>query len=242
MKIGVMGDVHANLDALKAVLEALDRADVDHILCAGDIVGYGACPRECIDVIRERGIVCVKGNHDEYATQLGADWRIHPDARTVIHWTQKQLTKNYLEWLANLPRLARFEDIEVVHSSYVWWPRWSYVINQRTAVGNFMFQVNRISFNAHTHVPVFVAHQEQQAPRLEILHNMFLPRKQRLLLGVGSVGQPRDGDPRACCLVYDSARKSVRVLRVRYDIDAAQARVRNAGLPDDLARRLAAGR
>lgn len=242
MKIGIIGDIHANLDALLAVLEALDSVSVDAILCTGDVVGYGACPRECIDIIRELEIPCAQGNHDEYTSQVGQDWLIQPDARIVIHWNQEVLPESSIEWLAALPRVVEFEGMEILHSSHVWWPEWPYVINDRTAVENFLFQASRLTFNGHSHVPLCVSHLPGKRPHLGLLRNMFLPRKQRLLIGVGSVGQPRDGDPRTACVVYDSQEDSIRILRVPYDIAAAQQRIRKAGLPEELGNRLAVGR
>lgn len=241
MRIGIIGDIHANLEALSAVLEALDESSIDQMLCAGDVVGYGASPGECIELVREREIPTVKGNHDEYTCQIGADWHIHPHARTVILWNQQALDQGCLDWLESLPRIIRFEDVQVVHASHTLWPPWPYVMNPKTAVASFLFQSSRISFNAHSHVPVYVWHQSRKRPEVEMLRNMFLPRKHRVLIGVGSVGQPRDGDPRACCVIYDSAEKSVRIMRVPYDIERAQAKIREAGLPDELARRLEEG-
>ncbi len=241
MKIGFLGDIHSNIDALKAVLQALDENGVDKIFCTGDIVGYGAAPAECIDLIRERNIPCVKGNHDEYTTQLGADWLIQPDARTVIHWTQEVLGDSYINWLAQLPRVIEFKNISILHASHVWWPRWPYVINEKAAINNFIFQSSRISFNGHSHVPLCVSWRVNERPELEWLKNMFVPRKQKLLIAVGSVGQPRDGDPRACCVIYDTTQHSLRIVRIAYDIAAAQKKILEAGLPDTLARRLDSG-
>ncbi len=242
MKVGIIGDVHGNVDALLSVLEALEKAGVDQVLCTGDVVGYGACPRECIDIIRELEIPCAKGNHDDYTTQVGADWHIQPHAKEVIRWNQDVLADEYLVWLLDLPRIVHFEGIEVVHSSHVWWPEYPYVINETAAVQSFLFQSCRISFNGHTHVPIYVSHQPGQRPQLDLLRNMFLPRTQRMLISVGSVGQPRDGDARACSVIYDVGAQAVRILRVPYDVESAQSRIVRAGLPEELAARLAAGR
>ena len=241
MKIGIIGDIHANIDALRAVLAAFEQEGVEQILCTGDVVGYGASPCECIDLLRERNIPTVKGNHDEYVTQIGADWRIRPDAKAAILWTQGVLTDSYMKWLTELPRILHFKNFAVLHSSHVWSPQWPYVTSERAAINNFMFQDVRISFNGHSHLPLCISHEKRHRPRLEMLRNMFMPRKRRLLIGVGSVGQPRDGDPRSCCVIYDTSEMSLRILRVPYDIAAAQKRIRDAGLPADLADRLLVG-
>jgi predicted phosphodiesterase len=241
MRIGIIGDIHGNIDALTAVLLALDRLNVSSILCTGDIVGYGACPKECIDLIRELAIPSVKGNHDTYTTEKDGHWIIRPEAREVILWNQKHLPADHIEWLRKLPRRLEFDGIAVVHASNVWHPEWPYVINERTAVHNFLFQRNQVCFNGHTHVPVCVLHQPGRRVELDRLRNMFLPRRSRVLIGVGAVGQPRDEDPRAAAVVYNTQDRSVRLLRVPYDVEAAQSRIIKAGLPRKLADRLAIG-
>lgn len=241
MKIGIFGDIHGNIDALTAVLDAFGHADVDRMLCTGDVVGYGACPKECIDIVRELDIPTVRGNHDEYTTEFGGDWRIREEAKHVIRWNQQQLPPGHIEWLAKLPRSYVFEDFIVVHSSLAWCPDWPYVLNQRTAIHSFLFQDQQLCFNGHSHVPICARHQDGTRPQIDLLRNFFVPRTQKVLIGVGSVGQPRDGDPRSCAVIYDTEQKSIRLLRIPYDVEAAQARIFRAGLPESLALRLAVG-
>ena len=242
MRLAILGDIHGNLEALRAVLRELDSQDIDQILCTGDIVGYGASPGPCIDLIREREIPSVRGNHDAYATEEGTDWRIQPNARTVILWTREQLTDDQRAWLAALPRVIRIETTEVVHSSHVWWPKWAYVLTHRRAIANFLFQSVRVSFNGHSHVPLCVAHQPDEFPSIELLNgSVSLDQGCRFLIGVGSVGQPRDRNPHACCAVYDSDAETVGMVRVPYEIKVAQKKITEAGLPKELARRLRKG-
>jgi diadenosine tetraphosphatase ApaH/serine/threonine PP2A family protein phosphatase len=115
------------------------------------------------------------------------------------------------------------------------------VINEQSAIENFLFQTTRIGFNAHSHVAVYASHREKKRPKMHLLRNMFLPRNQRLLIGVGSVGQPRDGNPRAAAVIYDASRQSVHLVRVAYDVDAAARQIAAAGLPEQLAQRLRTG-
>ena len=204
MHYAIVADIHANIDAFRAVLDALSRTDVDQIICAGDVVGYGACPQECIDILRERKIPTVMGNHDEYTTQVGADWMIRPQAREVIHWNQEHLSEDSIEWLAALPRRLDGDGFCVVHSACTRVPDWAYVLSERAAVQHFLFQPSPLCFNGHSHVPIHVSHSEGKKPLLRLLNTMVLPRQHRTLIGVGSVGQPRDGDPRATCVLYDS--------------------------------------
>ncbi len=243
MKLGILGDIHGNLAALQAVLEAFDTEGVEKIFCAGDVVGYGPQPRECIELVRERKIECAMGNHDEYVTQLGRDdWRITEDAKIAIVWTQNILSSKELQWLACLPRLVRYKGVEILHGSHVPSPRWRYVLNERTAAENFLFQNNLLTFNGHTHLPLLVKHRSGSAPVLTHLRSFYVRPGQRFLVGVGSVGQPRDQDPRACAVVYDTESDHIRLLRVPYDIDATRKRIREAGLPESLAVRLAIGK
>jgi len=241
MRIGIFGDIHGNIDALTAVLDALGLAGIDKMLCTGDVVGYGACPGECVGILRELDIPTVRGNHDEYTTQIGHDWRIREEAKTVIRWNQGHLPESSLQWLGALPRAICFEGVTVVHSSLAWHPNWPYVLNQRTAIHNFLFQDTQLCFNGHSHVPICARHQDGKRPHIDLLRNFMIPRKQKILVGVGSIGQPRDGDPRASAVVYDTDQKSLRLLRIPYDVEAAQARIFRAGLPECLALRLALG-
>jgi diadenosine tetraphosphatase ApaH/serine/threonine PP2A family protein phosphatase len=242
MLTAVFGDIHGNYEALTAVLQALGTLKVERLFCTGDVVGYGASPRECIELIRDLGIACVRGNHDDYTTRSdGREWRIRPEAAEVIYWTRSQLGKDHLEWLRALPYVHREEEFTLVHASHVYTPPWPYILNERTAIQNFLFQPLLLSFCGHSHVPVYVVHRAGHRPELELLRNILLPRRHKAAIGVGAVGQPRDNDPRACVVLYDTVVRSIRILRVAYDVEGAQRRIRRAGLPEDLADRLALG-
>lgn len=242
MLTAVFGDIHANYEALTAVLQALSDLRVGRLFCTGDVVGYGASPRECIELLQGLGVTCVRGNHDDYTSHTdGREWRIRPEAREAITWTRSQLGAEHLAWLHSLPYVHRDEDFSLVHASHVYTPQWPYILNERAAIQNFLFQPGHLSFCGHSHVPVYVVHRAGHRPELELLRNVLLPRRHRVAVGVGAVGQPRDNDPRACAVIYDSAVRSVRVVRVPYDVVGAQRRIRLAGLPEDLADRLALG-
>lgn len=242
MQIAIFGDVHGNIEALTAVLQTLSNLGVEEMYCTGDIVGYGASPRECLELIRDLGIPSVRGNHDDYTTHSdGREWRIRPEAREVILWNRSQLALEHIEWLQTLPFVHREPGFTLVHASHAYVPQWPYILNERAAIHNFLFQPGDLCFCGHSHVPVYVAHKPGRRPRLDLLHNALLPRRQTVTIGVGAVGQPRDNDPRACVVLYDAEVRSVRVVRVAYDVEGAQQRIRSAGLPDDLAERLALG-
>ncbi|MFW5803316.1 MAG: metallophosphoesterase family protein [Verrucomicrobiota bacterium] len=245
MRLAVLSDIHGNAQSLRAVLAMLDEQSVDRYVCSGDVVGYGPSPAECIDIIRERQIRCVMGNHDEYVTQQGAQdsWKIRDDAKESILWTQSVLSAESVNWLAALPMMIDAGPFQVVHASPLYWPRWRYITNPDKAAPAFLFQKSRIAFNGHTHLPILAAHRRGHPPVVTRLKSGRLPPSgEKFLIGVGAVGQPRDKDPRASVVLIDSETLDLRHLRVPYDFGETQRRIRQAGLPQTLADRLAEGR
>ncbi len=242
MKIGIISDIHANLAALQAVLEVLDREGCIKILCSGDIVGYGPQPRECLELVRERGILCVRGNHDDMMVSSARFKKLRDDVRNATQWTRTQLTDEQRRWLGSLPISLHYGGLELVHASHVLRPEWQYVIDHRSMAANFIFQSAPLAFNGHSHVPLLTLHKHGERPRMVELRDMQLPPHYRYMINVGSVGQPRDRNPMASFATYETRDRRVKPWRVRYDIDATQACIRAAGLPESLALRLAEGR
>ena len=242
MKFAIISDIHANYEALRAVLEVIHGLRIEHIYCAGDIVGYGPDPGRCIDLVRECGIVCVQGNHDEAVAQGHPREQMLPEAESAVYWTHAQLDADQVQWLAGLPHRVETDFFQVVHASAAPNPPWLYVVDEESALLNFLFQDVPLVFNGHTHVPLQVRHASGRRPQLALLHSQLLPRRHRLLVGVGAVGQPRDGDPRAAFVVYDARSKFLQLRRVAYDFSRTQARILAAGLPEMLAKRLTIGR
>jgi len=241
VKIGIISDIHANLPALQATLDVLKQEQCVKILCAGDVVGYGPHPRQCIEIVRELRIPCVKGNHDFWVTEDARAWGISADARAAAEWTRTVLSAEDLAWLAALPRTIQYGSIEVVHASLAWRPQWAYVTQQKIALVHFLFQRTTCCFHGHSHVPQVTEHQHGQRPTFRPVHDGALPAGKRVLINVGAVGQPRDSDPRACCAVYQVRENSIRLLRIPYDVAAVQQDMRAAGLPDRLVERLGKG-
>jgi len=244
MRTGVIGDIHANLAAFEAVLACLESEGVDFIICTGDIVGYGPSPKECIRIMREREIPTVLGNHDHYVTLL-MDPRLDkldPDTRSVIEWTQGQLDMDELRWVAQLPLKLEYEPFTVIHGSLA--PKhWTYLVNERAIAEHFQYQNTPLGFGGHSHLPVVGVQVPGHTPEVTFLRNMLLPVQDcKVLVNVGSVGQPRDVDPRAACGIYDDADQRIIPLRVEYDIAATQALMRQAGLPERFAVRLELGK
>ncbi len=239
-KYAILGDIHANGEALCAVLEDARTAGVDTYVCVGDIVGYNASPAECLEKIRGLCVAVVRGNHDHYVAYDECLEDFHPLAANVIDWTRQQLTTEQIQYLRNL-RLSRMVDgFTIVHSTLDMPEKWGYVIDVLDAAANFNYQTSSVCFHGHTHVPVIFERQ----PR--VVRNSFstchLTLGHKYFVNTGSVGQPRDGDPRASYVVYEPSERRVELRRVPYDIAAAQRKIMEAGLPERLARRLEHGK
>lgn len=242
MKIGFISDIHANFKALQAVLAALAEEDCVKILCCGDIVGYGPAPKTCLEIIREGNIPCVRGNHDDMMLSISQAADLRKDVRESLQWTHAQLSTDEREWLGTLPMFRDYPPFSIVHSSNVLSPPWLYAIDVKGVMANFLFQRRQVTFNGHSHVPMLATHERGQRPLINRFSKAVLAHQYRYLLNVGSVGQPRDRDPRASYAVYDTTDGAVYLRRVEYDIAATQAAIRTAGLPEKLATRLEQGR
>ncbi|MGN0855435.1 MAG: metallophosphoesterase family protein [Kiritimatiellia bacterium] len=239
-QIAILGDIHANLDALQTVLDDCRDQGVTDYLCTGDVVGYNACPHECMEVIRALGCPVVMGNHDYYvATARNLD-DFNPHAAAVVQWTREQLADEELQWLRDLPFTRTVKGITLVHATMDRPENFGYVFDNLQAQANFAGQKTPICFHGHTHCPMIYEHSIQGVYRID--PQDFRPQMGRkYFINVGSVGQPRDGDPRATYVIYDTVARTVRFRRLAYDVAAAQARIRAAGLPERLAERLAKG-
>ena len=246
MRAAVLSDIHANRQALEAVLAAVDEAGVEEIWCLGDMVGYGAEPDACTALVRERCATCLVGNHD-LAVLNAIDISTFSDtAAAAVEWTRDIIGEESLEFLASLDPAASQQGIGLFHAS----PRdpvWEYVISVDQAEAGFAAQEERVGLIGHSHIALFFARgvggrrgsaqgaQAGEGTELEIAEGSWL-------LNPGSVGQPRDGDPRAAWLELDTEEWTVRYHRVSYDVEGAAAAILAAGLPRILAERLQAGR
>jgi diadenosine tetraphosphatase ApaH/serine/threonine PP2A family protein phosphatase len=239
MRIAVLSDIHSNVVALDAVLG--HAGGVDAIWHLGDVVGYGPEPDAVVDRLRERKATGVRGNHD--AAAIGGDeieW-FNSDARAAAEWTREAMSASTRQWLADLPERRTLEDQTLVHGS----PRdplREYITDSDIAADNLDLLETRHGLHGHTHVPVaWIATPD----RLALVHARDTTALElgthRMMLNPGSVGQPRDGDPRAAYLVLDLEAGRVTWHRVEYEVDRVQAAIRAAGLPGRLAARLAVG-
>lgn len=240
MRYGIFSDVHSNLEALEAVLQAMEKEGVDRILCAGDLVGYGADPAACLALLRQRAVQAVRGNHDAAVTgQLDLDW-FNSRARAALEWTAKQVSETDRNDLADLELIWQNPDLTLVHSGLHEPEQFHYILNLSDAADSFRSQRTPVVFIGHTHSPgIFI----QDGTDLSFLRAAELrvdPRK-KYLVNVGSVGQPRDGDARAAWCLYDTGERRIGIQRVPYPVEETQAKIRKAGLPDFLAERLSVG-
>lgn len=242
MKVAVISDIHSNLEALEAVLRDIAKQGVDEIVCLGDVVGYGADPGPCVDRIRALRCPVLLGNHDEGAGSPASLEGYSALALAGIAYSRTHLTREQKRWLASRPRTLKSRGTHFVHSSLHEPREWHYVTDELAAEFNFLVQKLPVCFHGHTHVPC-IWERETDGLRLETCpRQRRLRAESRYLINCGSVGQPRDRNPRASYALWSPVEQQVVFRRVPYDIDTAQAKIRAAGLPEQLARRLEQGK
>ena len=243
MKYGILGDIHANLSALQAVLARFQSEGVEHVISVGDVVGYGAAPRECIELLRALGASVVKGNHD--AACVGElDVRYFNNyAREAVRWTGTVLGRDESRWLSALPYTVDLEHCCVGHGTYARPELFDYIQSTTDADPSLDAMPLPVCFVGHTHVPVALLRMRDDPLRTAYTSDVEvdLSEVHRALLNVGSVGQPRDEDPRAAYAIYDSKLDRAWIKRAEYDIEREAHRIRSAGLPGVLADRLFLG-
>ncbi len=240
MKYAVFGDIHANQEALYAVLKDAREQGATHYACVGDIVGYNASPVECLDMIRELGCVTVRGNHDHYCASEDALIGFHPLAADVVNWTRHQLRAEHLEFLRGLKYVTPVQSFTLVHSTLDNPEMWGYVFDKLEAEANFSYQFTAVCFFGHTHVPL--AFEKAGDIKYGLYGKIKVALGRKYFINVGSVGQPRDRDPRAAYVLYDVKGGEIVLRRVPYDIETTKRKILEAGLSPALAERLSDGR
>lgn len=240
MRYGVFSDVHSNLEALGPVLEALAGEGVDRLLCAGDLVGYGADPGPCLERMRRAGVQAVAGNHDWAAAgRFPLDW-FNDDARQALEWTAGRLSPQERAYLSGLSLLWEDREVTLAHGSCHEPEQFHYVFDPGAARACLGSQQTPVGFIGHTHVPGFFLEEDSQVRFVRASSRKLEPGR-KALVNVGSVGQPRDGDRRAAYCVYDTEERRIEIKRIPYPVEQAQAKIRSAGLPAFLADRLGYG-
>lgn len=267
-KIAVLSDIHANGEAFSVVLDKCHSIGVEKYVSLGDIIGYNADPAACVQAAKELNFVAmVRGNHDDYLKNYGQlnESGFNPVARAAIQWTRTQLSEEDINWVANAPYRAQLPGMTLVHATLDTPENWGYIFDAHHALDNFAYQFTQLCFCGHSHVPVafcrgpvatngrvveMIAKWNNNVNRpdadedfsiADALTVEYLPGH-KYLFNIGSIGQPRNGDPRASFAVIDTAAHTVTRYRLPYDIAAMQQRNLAAGLPERLATRLATGK
>lgn len=246
MRIALLADIHSNLEALQACLAHARREGAERYAFLGDLLGYGADPLACLDLVAQmaaRGAPVVRGNHDA-ACLGGSLHEMSLTPREAIYWTRKQLGPREREFLAGLPLSVAEADRLYVHASADRPEAWTYITGAKEAAASFAATSARVSFVGHVHHPLVYFTTPEGAPRaFAPVPGVPIPLSdyRRWLVIVGSVGQPRDGNPAACYAIHDAASGAYTQFRVPYDAHAAAMKVRAAGLPERLAWRLTVG-
>ncbi len=241
MKYAVLSDIHANLEALQAALADAKDHECAHYVCLGDVVGYGPNPRECLNIIRSLNCPIVMGNHDEYSANSSELVGFNPMAAEGIKWTRNQLTDDDREWLRRLKYTRIVDPFTIVHATLDLPEKWAYVFDKLSAAASITYQRTAICFYGHTHLPMaFIRNEKGIQGGMYSKIRIDVGRK--YFINAGSIGQPRDRNPKSAYVIFDLNNNLIELRRVEYDIPAVQAKIRAAKLPESLADRLAVGR
>ncbi len=232
MRRAIISDIHSHFEALTSALAIIDAEQVDEIVCLGDIVGYGANPNECIDLVRSRCSTILLGNHDAAAFDLAVANQFTLNAQLSAIWTFSNLLESNKAFLKNLPHTKKLGDVLLSHASPFELDEWHYVISEFDTREAFASFEERICFIGHSHIPVIFSGQGKVRE---------LSPAGRFIVNVGSIGQPRDGNPDLSFGIFDEASGTYRNVRAPYDIQTAAEKIRKAGLPRALSERLYRG-
>lgn len=243
MLYGVFSDVHSNLAALDAVIASMKTRGAERFVCLGDLVGYGAEPEPCVQKVAALADVCIFGNHDSVALRRESSSHFNQFARFAIEWTQSQISEESQQYLKKLPYIVEEGSYCFVHASPKSPADWNYITSLDEAQEAFEFFTTRYCLVGHTHSPVIVV-QDELGQNLRVLDAPAYEAKdgERVLVNVGSVGQPRDRDPRASWCLVDDQLGSFEIVRVSYDIASTQRIMEQNGFPAFLVQRLELGR
>jgi diadenosine tetraphosphatase ApaH/serine/threonine PP2A family protein phosphatase len=243
LRTAFISDIHANLDALDVVLEDIKGQEIDRVVCLGDIVGYGPQPNECVRRVQETCEITIVGNHDYAALGRIDTLGFNEYARAAADWTAESLDPSSVEFLENLPLTALLGEMLLVHASPSDPERWIYVLSYQEAQRQFEAFGERLCFIGHSHLPVVIEELGGEISALEFPGDvpLRLHRDRRYIVNVGSVGQPRDRNPRAGYAWYDDEMDAAMLRRLEYPVEAVQKKILDAGLPPFLAQRLTDG-
>ncbi len=246
MRVAIISDIHSNLAALESVVDDVlgQRGGVQQFWALGDLVGYGPWPNETLGLLRSLDTVAVAGNHDLAAVGRESTDLFHGDAATCCVWNGQQLTDSNRQYLGDLPQVLEEEDAALVHGS-LRDPVWEYLVHLEAAIANFALMTTQRLAVGHSHLPMIIEEAERgPIPRVPSAADgpIELSNRGKTILNPGSVGQPRDGDPRASYAIWDPDEQTIAYYRVEYDVRRTQAEMARVGLPSRMAARLESGR
>lgn len=237
MKIGIISDIHANLHALQAVISDMEKEQIEEVWCLGDIINYGAFPNECCSWVMNNCSVSILGNHE--LMLLGYAEVDSPVVNECLNWTKKTISPRWIEYIKTLPLVYKNQNISIVHDNPLTPGSMIYILDNATATKSLLKQETDICFFGHTHIPIGYKLSSIGAETIKISY--FSVKEGRFLINPGSVGQPRDNNPKASYGIYDSEEKNIKIKRIEYDVKAAAKSILEAGLPPIMAARLIKG-
>lgn len=244
MRIGIISDVHGNLESLNASLLFL-KDKIDSYVVLGDTVGYGPDPEECIEIVKEKAGIVLKGNHEE-GIITGDLTAFNDNARVSLEWTKKRLSEGSLTFIKNLKEKEEMDNILLVHAS-ISQPLFKYILGEKDVKEEFPLLDKQVCFIGHTHIPAGYK-QKREGDRIEIIPPDFSGKMEieimpdyRYIINVGSTGQPRDGFPFACVSIYDTEKGAFTLYRIEYPVEETRKKIIEKGLPSILARRVVQG-
>ncbi len=244
MRTAIISDIHGNLEALSAVLFDIESVNVDEIVCLGDVIGYGPNPNECINLVNKKCPIILLGNHDAAVLDSLSTQNFNINAKIAIEWTSEQLSEESRKFVENLPMSKIDTDKTYVHATPYEPRMWYYITSIEEAAFNFQFFDTTFCFVGHTHIPVTISLDPEK--KIIVSQDGYLDFSEddgsHYLINVGSVGQPRDRNPKASYGIVDTEVSNFSLRRVEYDIEKCQAKMKKHKLPDFLITRLGEGK
>lgn len=242
MRYGIFSDVHSNIEALDAVIGAYKEEEIDKYLCVGDVVGYATNPRECIEKVKAIATITVAGNHDWAAVNLFSLDYFNPLAKDAILWTMGNLDSEDRYFLQSLELTYQNDGLALVHGTLNSPQDFNYMTDGYIVYRTFRLLETNICFVGHTHAPGVFVKSENGKIHYQEDSAINIKEDSKYIINVGSVGQPRDGNPKAAYCIYDTDKKNVQIKRIGYDVQAARKKIIAEGLPEFLGERLLVGR
>jgi len=242
MRYAIFSDIHSNLEAFDAVINAYKKESIDRYIHVGDVVGYAANPKECIEQLKKITDIAVAGNHDWAAVNLFSLEHFNPEAGEAILWTRKNLDESSRGFLEELKLVYKNEDLTAVHGTLHHPRDFNYLNDAYIAEETFRILETTVCFVGHTHSPGIFSKDKTENIYHRKSNKIILEESTKYIIDVGSVGQPRDENPQAAYCIYDTVKKEIEIKRVAYNLKAAKDKIIKAGLPKFLGERLAVGK